>query len=117
MLEAEYGFYVIEPTQRSMEKGAVICDMATYSLTENPAYIRKSVFAFSNPDLEKRYDYMYSPSTYQVSPLAGFVFAPGRIESEIVIITALSNELQLTISKYGAAEAVTKINNWHAEYI
>jgi putative aldouronate transport system substrate-binding protein len=178
--EAEYGFYVLEPDQRNMEKGAVICEMVTnnwlvvpewstktdavmhfldwmfstrerhdlfhygisgedwipigddsykptdiadakkyvmptYSLTENPSYIRKSVFAASSDEIEKWYDYMYSVSTYKLSPLAGFAFNSSEVETEIANVTALSNELQLTISKYSSDEAVAKINAWHAE--
>ncbi|GHV01570.1 sugar ABC transporter substrate-binding protein [Spirochaetia bacterium] len=89
--------------------------MPPYSLTLNPAYIRKSRFAASNADLDKRFDYMYDSSTYQLSPLAGFAFNPANVQTEIANVTALSNELQLIISKYSADEAVRMINQWHTE--
>lgn len=178
--ESEYGFYAIEEAQRNMEKGAVICDMATnnwlvvpewsekvdavmyfldwmfgnqdahdlfqygiegedweavgtdgykdtdisedqkyvmpnYSLTLNPAYIRFSEFVVNDADLKKRFDYMYDESTYQLSPLAGFAFNASKVETQVANVSALSNELQLTISMYDADEAVEKINTWHAE--
>jgi putative aldouronate transport system substrate-binding protein len=89
--------------------------MPAYSLTLNPRYIRKSEFVRSLPELEKRYDYMYGFETYRLSPMAGFAFNPARVQTETANVTALSNELQLTISKYDAAEAVRRINNWHGE--
>ena len=178
--ESEYGFYAIEEAQRNMEKGAVICDMATnnwlvvpewsekvdavmyfldwmfgnqdahdlfqygiegedweavgtdgykdtdisedqkyvmpnYSLTLNPAYIRFSEFVVNDADLKKRFDYMYDESTYELSPLAGFAFNASKVETQVANVSALSNELQLTISMYDADEAVEKINTWHAE--
>jgi putative aldouronate transport system substrate-binding protein len=177
--EAEFGYYVIEESQRNYEKGAVINEMVTnnwlvvpywskktdavmrfldwlfgqrahndlfrygiegldwepvgddgyktleisdkkkyvmpaYSLTLNPNYIRKSDFVRSQPELEKRYDYMYDFETYRLSPMAGFAFNPVSVQTEVANVSALSNELQLTISKYDAAEAVRRINNWHA---
>jgi putative aldouronate transport system substrate-binding protein len=89
--------------------------MPAYSLTLNPNYIRKSEFIRSRPELEKRYDYMYDFETYRLSPMAGFAFNPAHIQTEVANVSALSNELQLTISKYDAADAVRRINNWHAE--
>jgi hypothetical protein len=50
-----------------------------------------------------------------MSPFAGFVFNPSRVQTEIASITALSNELQLTVSRYDANEAVRMINNWHTQ--
>jgi len=87
--------------------------MPTYSLNANPAYIRKSEFAASRPELEKRFEYMYDFSTYQLSPLAGFVFNPVRLQTEIANVTALSNELQLTIARYCADGAEQRIRDWH----
>ena len=58
---------------------------------------------------------MYDLSTYSLSPLAGFVFDTANVETQIANISALSNELQLSISKYDADEAVEKINKWHAD--
>ncbi|MDR1128003.1 MAG: ABC transporter substrate-binding protein [Treponema sp.] len=86
--------------------------MPVYSLALNPMYIRKSEFVVSHPDLEKRYDYMYAMSTYHLSPLAGFAFNPARVQTEVANVSALSNELQLSISKYDAAEALEKIRVW-----
>ena len=176
----EYGFYVIEDAQRNMEKGAVICDMATnnwlvvpewsektdavmyfldwmfgsqeahdlfelgiegedweavgtsgyrkldidendaysmpsYSFTQNPTYIRVSEFVSENSELQSRFDYMYDTSTYQLSPLSGFVFDTSKVETQIANVSALSNELQLTISMYDADTAVEKINQWHKD--
>ena len=178
--DEEYGFYVIEDAQRNMEKGAVVCDMATnnwlvvpewsekvdavmyfldwmfgsqeahdlfelgiegedweavgtngyrkldideseaysmpsYSFTQNPTYIRVSEFVSEDSELQARFDYMYDTSTYSLSPLAGFVFDTSNVETQIANVTALSNELQLSISMYDADEAVEKINQWHAE--
>jgi putative aldouronate transport system substrate-binding protein len=89
--------------------------MPVYSLVLNPAYIRKSTFVTSKPEIEKQFDYMYDLSTYQLSPLAGFSFNPANVQTEAANVSALSNELQLTISKYGADEAVRMIGNWHTE--
>ena len=89
--------------------------MPVYSLTCNPMYIRKSEFITSQPKLEKHFDYMYNLSTYKLSPLAGFVFNPAGIQTEIANVTALSNELQLTISRYEADEAEQRIKRWHRE--
>jgi putative aldouronate transport system substrate-binding protein len=89
--------------------------MPAYSLTLNPSYIRKSEFIRSQPELEKRFDYMYDFETYRLSPMAGFAFNPSGIQTEVANVSALSNELQLTISKYDAGEAVRRINNWHTE--
>jgi putative aldouronate transport system substrate-binding protein len=87
--------------------------MPVYSLVLNPSYIRKSVFAVSDPALEKRFDYMYALSTYQLSPLAGFAFDPAKVETEVANVSALSNELQLTISKYNSDEIDARIQDWH----
>jgi len=87
--------------------------MPVYSFTSNPNYIRKSEFVMSRPDLEKRFSYMYDISTYVLSPLAGFVFNPAKVQTEIANVSALSNELQLTISRYDANEAVDRIERWH----
>ncbi|MDR0709010.1 MAG: ABC transporter substrate-binding protein [Spirochaetaceae bacterium] len=89
--------------------------MPAYSLTLNPNYIRKSEFVRSRPELDKRYDYMYDFETYRLSPMAGFAFNPAHVQTEVANVSALSNELQLTISKYDTAGAVRRINNWHAE--
>ena len=89
--------------------------MPPYSFTNNPTYLRKSEFVTSNPDINRRYDYMYSMSTYKLSPFSGFVFDPSKVATEIASITALSNELQLTISRYDAAEATRRINDWHTK--
>jgi hypothetical protein len=177
---AEYGFYVLEDTQRAMQKGALICDMVTnnwlvvpewsakkdavmrfldwmfgtqehhdlfqygiqgqdwiavgadsykagpaadnvkyvmpgYSMTWNATFIRKSEFAKTYADLDQRFNYMYRVDTYQLSPLSGFAFDKSSVETEIANVSALSNELQLTVSKYEANEAVAKINAWHTE--
>lgn len=58
---------------------------------------------------------MYDTSTYELSPLAGFVFDATNVETQIANVSALSNELQLTISLYDADEAVEKINQWHKD--
>ena len=177
---SEYGFYVIDDSQRNMEEGSVICDMVTnnwlvvpewsekkdqvmafldwmfgtqeahdlfqygiegedweavgedgykagpvseeekytmpdYSFTLNPTFIRQSEFVLNNGEIKQRVDYEYAESTYQLSPLAGFVFDSSEVETQIANISALSNELQLTMSMYDADEAVEKINTWHAE--
>jgi len=89
--------------------------MPTYSFTQNPTYIRVSEFVSENPEIKSRFDYMYDPSTYELSPLSGFVFDTTNVETQIANVSALSNELQLTISMYDADEAVEKINQWHAD--
>lgn len=89
--------------------------MPTYSFTQNPAYIRVSQFVSENPEIKTRFDYMYNPSTYSLSPLAGFVFDTSRVETQVANVTALSNELQLTISMYDADEAAGKIEQWHKD--
>ena len=91
--------------------------MPTYSLTQNPTYIRVSEFVSENPEIKSRFDYMYDTSTYQLSPLAGFVFDTTNVETQIANVSALSNELQLTISMYDADEAVEKINQWHEDAV
>ena len=58
---------------------------------------------------------VYNESTYQLSPLAGFTFNTANVETQIANVSALSNELQLTLSMYDADEAVQKINTWHEE--
>lgn len=89
--------------------------MPTYSFTQNPAYIRVSEFVSENSELQSRFNYMYDTSTYSLSPLSGFVFDTSNVETQIANVSALSNELQLTISMYDADEAVAKINQWHAD--
>lgn len=89
--------------------------MPTYSFTQNPTYIRVSEFVSENPEIKSRFDYMYDPSTYELSPLAGFVFDTTNVETQIANVSALSNELQLHISMYDAEEAVEKINQWHKD--
>lgn len=89
--------------------------MPTYSFTQNPTYIRVSEFVSENPEIKERFDYMYDTSTYSLSPLSGFVFDTSNVETQIANVSALSNELQLTISMYDADEAVEKINQWHAD--
>lgn len=89
--------------------------MPTYSFTQNPTYIRVSEFVSENPEIKERFDYMYDPSTYELSPLSGFVFDTTNVETQIANVSALSNELQLTISLYDADEAVEKINQWHKD--
>ena len=89
--------------------------MPNYSLTLNPSYVRFSEFVSSNPELKADFEYMYDPSTYQLSPLAGFTFDTTNVETQIANVSALSNELQLTLSMYDADEAVEKINTWHEQ--
>lgn len=89
--------------------------MPTYSFTLNPTYIRNSEFVMEDEAIKSCFDYMYDESTYQLSPLAGFTFSTGNVETQIANVSALSNELQLTLSMYDADEAVEKINTWHAE--
>lgn len=89
--------------------------MPTYSFTQNPAYIRVSQFVSENPEIKSRFDYMYDPATYSLSPLSGFVFDTSKVETQIANVTALSNELQLTISMYDADEAAKKIEQWHKD--
>ena len=89
--------------------------MPDYSFTLNPTFIRQSEFVLNNGEIKQRVDYEYAESTYQLSPLAGFVFDSSEVETQIANISALSNELQLTMSMYDADEAVEKINTWHAE--
>lgn len=89
--------------------------MPTYSFTQNPAYIRVSEFVSENPELQSRFDYMYDTSTYSLSPLSGFVFDTSNVETQIANVSALSNELQLTISMYDADEAIEKIKQWHTD--
>lgn len=89
--------------------------MPSYSFTQNPTYIRVSEFVSGNEEIKKRFDYMYDTSTYELSPLAGFVFDTTNVETQIANVSALSNELQLTISLYDADEAVEKINQWHKD--
>lgn len=89
--------------------------MPSYSFTQNPTYIRVSEFVSGNEEIKSRFDYMYDTSTYELSPLAGFVFDATNVETQIANVSALSNELQLTISLYDADEAVEKINQWHKD--
>ena len=89
--------------------------MPTYSFTQNPTYIRVSEFVSENPEIKERFDYMYDTSTYSLSPLSGFVFDTSNVETQIANVSALSNELQLTISMYDADVAVEKINQWHTD--
>ncbi|WP_300772886.1 ABC transporter substrate-binding protein [uncultured Acetatifactor sp.] len=89
--------------------------MPTYSFTQNPTYIRVSEFVSENEEIKSRFDYMYDPSTYKLSPLAGFVFDTTNVETQIANVSALSNELQLTISMYDADEAAEKIQQWHTD--
>lgn len=89
--------------------------MPTYSFTLNPTYIRNSEFVMEDEAIKSCFDYMYDESTYQLSPLAGFTFSTGNVETQIANVSALSNELQLTLSMYDADEAVEKINTWHEE--
>lgn len=91
--------------------------MPTYSFTLNPTYIRDSEFVAGDADLKERFAYMYDESTYQLSPLAGFAFNPANVETQVANVSALSNELQLTLSMYDAEEAEAKINTWHEEAV
>lgn len=87
--------------------------MPTYSLTQNPSYIRYSQFVIDNADIKKRFDYMYDEKTYQLSPFSGFIFDTSAVETEIANISALSNELQLSVSLYDEAELKEKVSAWH----
>lgn len=89
--------------------------MPTYSFTLNPNYVRKSEFVMNDEVINSQYDYILNESTYKLSPLAGFVFDTSNVESEVANISALSNELQLTLSMYDAATAEQKIAEWHKE--
>lgn len=89
--------------------------MPTYSFTQNPTYIRVSEFVSGNEEIKSRFDYMYDTATYELSPLAGFVFDTTNVETQIANVSALSNELQLTISMYDADEAAQKIQQWHKD--
>ena len=89
--------------------------MPEYSLTLNPSYIRTSEFVSSDETLQSCFDYMYDESSYQLSPLAGFAFDATNVETQVANVSALSNELQLTLSMYDADEAAEKINAWHEE--
>ncbi len=89
--------------------------MPTYSFTLNPNYVRKSEFVMNDEVINSQYDYILNESTYKLSPLAGFVFDTSNVESEVANISALSNELQLTLSIYDAATAEQKIAEWHKE--
>lgn len=89
--------------------------MPSYSFTLNPAYIRNSEFVESNPEIKANFEYIYDEATYQLSPFAGFAFDMSSVETQVANVSALSNELQLTLSMYGADEAVQKIDAWHAE--
>ena len=74
-----------------------------------------SEFVSGNTEIKSRFDYMYDPSTYKLSPLSGFVFDATNVETQIANVSALSNELQLTISMYDADEAAEKIKQWHED--
>lgn len=89
--------------------------MPDYSFTLNPSYIRTSEFVSNDETLQSCFDYMYDNSSYQLSPLAGFAFDTTNVETQVANVSALSNELQLTLSMYDADEAVEKINTWHEE--
>ena len=89
--------------------------MPTYSFTLNPSYIRDSEFVITDEELKGRFEYMYDESTYQLSPLAGFTFDTSNVEVQIANVSALSNELQLTLSVYDADEAEAKISTWHEQ--
>lgn len=91
--------------------------MPTYSFTLNPSYIRDSEFVITDEELKGRFEYMYDESTYQLSPLAGFTFDTSNVEAQIANVSALSNELQLTLSVYDADEAEAKINTWHEQAV
>lgn len=87
--------------------------MPSYSLTQNPSYIRYSQFVLDNEDIKERFDYMYDKNTYELSPFSGFIFDASAVETEIANISALSNELQLSVSLYDEAELAEKISAWH----
>ncbi|MBQ9591053.1 MAG: extracellular solute-binding protein [Butyrivibrio sp.] len=89
--------------------------MPTYSFTLNSNYVRLSEFVMNNEDLKSQYEYILSDSTYKLSPLAGFVFDSSNVETEVANISALSNELQLTLSMYDAETAEKMIDSWHSE--
>lgn len=89
--------------------------MPDYSFTLNPTYIRTSEFVSNDENLKSCFDYMYDESSYQLSPLAGFAFDATNVETQVANVSALSNELQLTLSMYDADEAVERINTWHEE--
>ena len=89
--------------------------MPGYSFTWNPNYVRYSELVLNDPELKADFDYAYSDTTYQLSPLAGFAFDASNVETEVANISALSNELRLNISLYDAEEAVEKLQTWHAD--
>lgn len=89
--------------------------MPGYSFTWNPNYVRYSELVLNDPELKADFDYAYSDTTYQLSPLAGFSFDASNVETEVANISALSNELRLNISLYDAEEAVEKLQTWHAD--
>ncbi|MCR5715797.1 MAG: ABC transporter substrate-binding protein [Lachnospiraceae bacterium] len=89
--------------------------MPGYSFTWNPNYVRYSELVLNDPELKADFDYAYDPSTYELSPLAGFSFDATNVETEVANISALSNELRLNISLYEADEAVEKLQTWHKD--
>ncbi len=91
--------------------------MPGYSFTWNPNYVRYSEQILNDPELKADFEYTYSASTYALSPLAGFAFDAGNVETEVANISALANELQLNISRYDAEETVEKLNTWHADAV
>ncbi|MCR4586944.1 MAG: ABC transporter substrate-binding protein [Lachnospiraceae bacterium] len=89
--------------------------MPGYSFCWNPTYKRYSELVLNDPELKADFDYSYATSTYQLSPLAGFAFDASAVETEVANISALSNELQMNISRYDADEAVAKLQTWHKD--
>ncbi|MCR5154979.1 MAG: ABC transporter substrate-binding protein [Lachnospiraceae bacterium] len=89
--------------------------MPTYSFTLNPTYVRDSEFVMNNKELKADFEYIYDNATYKLSPLAGFTFNKSELETQVANISALSGELQFTLSMYDAKEAVAKINTWNAD--
>lgn len=89
--------------------------MPTYSFTLNPTYIRDSEFTINNSDIKADFEYIYDNSTYKLSPLAGFSFNASNVETEIANVSALSNELQLTLSMYEKDEVTGVVDKWNEE--
>ena len=86
--------------------------MPPYSLTYNPNYIRYNAEALENDNIVRVLDYQYSPNTYTLAPVTGFVFDQTNVEVEVATLSALKADFKGNFGIYGD-ETEAKIKQYH----
>lgn len=91
--------------------------IAGYSLTWNPNYIKINENIANNKQLKEYAEYQNDFSTYQLSPLAGFVFNTEPVRTKFANVTAKTAELDnLGLAIYGD-ETSDVIDKWYQDVV